>query len=145
MIILGAWKSRNKDIFHDLKNSPLIYAIKIIVILSHFQQQHMTISNKPPSQLMIDETQAWSFFYGVASSMPKWGSIGGNLYISESRYYKFVTSIGWATNNRVELSSILLVINLAQHLHIPMIHIYGDSKHVVDWLNQHISSHNITL
>jgi len=60
---------------------------------------------------------------------------GGFLRISKNSYYSWTFNRGPGTNTRAELLVVWATLHLATRLNIEDIQIFGDSKIVIDWLN----------
>ena len=66
------------------------------------------------------------------------GGSEGVLYLTENHKIQIKYSSRHFSNNKVELATMHSVLELALNRNITSLHIYGDSKMVVDWVNNKI-------
>jgi ribonuclease HI len=59
--------------------------------------------------------------------------------------YKWLLNCGTGTNNKAELMGVWASLRLAIHLSIQRIQIMGDSRVIIDWLNNKANFHSSSL
>ena len=70
---------------------------------------------------------------GASQGDPHIGRAGGIIYLDETNKISFKLGLGRATNNKVELSALWATMKIANDKELKRLHIYGDSKTVIDW------------
>jgi len=70
---------------------------------------------------------------------------GGLIRLTENSIYKWTFSCGPGTNTRVELLGAWASLLLARRLNLENLHLIGDSKVIIDWLNGSDNLHSIHL
>jgi len=75
------------------------------------------------------------WFDGAAQRNGEQSGAGGIIKLNDHIVYKLTLNCGGGTNTRAELLGAWAILTLAQRLSITDIHIMGDSKIVIDWLN----------
>ena len=61
------------------------------------------------------------------------GDARGAIYIDDTNKISFKLGIGRDTNNKAYLSALWETMKLASDKHNTRLHIYGDSKTIIDW------------
>jgi ribonuclease HI len=90
---------------------------------------------KTKTKTHITEGLTTGWFDGAAQSDGLQSGAGGLLRISKNSYYSWTFNCGPGTNTRAELLGVWATLHLASRLNIEDIQIIGDSKIVIDWLN----------
>ena len=88
--------------------------------------------------LEINKTVPWDFFDDASQGDPPLGGSGGVIYFSDKHKVQAKFSPGHCTNNKAELVTLNLVLNLAIKHNITPLQVFGDSKMVVEWVNRKI-------
>jgi hypothetical protein len=129
------WIDRNKSIFDDLRPS-----VQIIVFLSrsacgfHFESSQRKYLSESCAFFPADKTLAW--FDGATQQNGLLSGAGGVIKIDDLREYRWILNCGKGTNTRAELMGAWATIVLAVRLSVSDLHVLGDSKIVIDWLNK---------
>ena len=85
----------------------------------------------------------WCFFDGAFEG--NLGMFGARevLYILEKHYCTFICSLGYANYNMVEVNAIIILVGIEIERGISELHIFGNSKLLVDWINGHMRNLNL--
>jgi len=75
------------------------------------------------------------WFDGVAQSNGQLSGAGGLITTNENTVYKWTFNCGLGTNTREEIHGVWATLTLASRLHIVDLQVFGDSKIIIDWLN----------
>jgi ribonuclease HI len=75
------------------------------------------------------------WFDGATQLNGELSGVGGVIKLNEHTVYRWTLNCGGGTNTREELLGAWVVLTLAHRLSITDIHVIGDSKIVIDWLN----------
>jgi ribonuclease HI len=70
---------------------------------------------------------------------------GGIIFTSESNSFSFATKLGSTTNNHTELMALKLTLPLEKEKGNTQLHIYGDSRLVINWMTGKNTLNNYTL
>ena len=84
----------------------------------------------------INKEMTWAFFDGSSQGDPPLGGAGAVIFFPSTKKMKIKFAIGKASNNKAELSDLWETLKVEKGTHIQEIHIYGDSKVVIDWANE---------
>jgi ribonuclease HI len=71
--------------------------------------------------------------------------VRGILYLGSNHYILFKVGIGKETNNFYELTTLKLMLQLAQEYGVSQLQIYGNSLLVIQWLRKEATIINFTL
>jgi ribonuclease HI len=85
------------------------------------------------------------WFDGVAQHNGALCGARGLIGLTKNSIYKWTFSCGPGTNTRAELLGAWATLHLARRLNIENIHLIGDSKIIIDWLNCSGNLHLIHL
>jgi ribonuclease HI len=80
------------------------------------------------------------WFDGAAQQNGKLSGVGGVIKINEQTEYRWTLNCGSGTNSKAELMGAWATLILASRLSVSDIHVLGDSKIVIDWLNRERNS-----
>jgi hypothetical protein len=129
------WIDRNKSIFEYLRSS-----VQRIVFLSRSAldftlniHKDYTPQNLVPS-LPADKYLAW--LDGVTQQNGLISGVGGVLKLIDFREYRWTLNCGKVTNTRAEIMGAWDTLALAVRMSVFYLHILGDSKTVIVWLNK---------
>ena len=81
----------------------------------------------------IDRSLPWAFFDG-ASQNNMCGS-GAILFLTDSHFFVMSLGLGEGTNNFAELMSLKLLLMFALETGCTVLHFFGDSLNVINWIN----------
>jgi ribonuclease HI len=100
----------------------------------HEDIQKAPITRSTFSMTKEDFTAGW--FDGATQSNGQLSGEGGVLRINKHMVYKWTFNCGPGTNTRVERLGVWETLTLATRLHILDLQVFGDSRIIIDWLNQ---------
>jgi ribonuclease HI len=129
------WADRNKAPFEDL--SPSIHRI---VYLSRSSLEHSwkPLKHFSPHNLVptypADKTLSW--FDGETQQNGHISGVGGIINLYALREYRWTMNCGKGSNMRDELLGAWATLVLTARFSVYDIHIMGDSKIIIDWLNK---------
>jgi len=92
--------------------------------------------------LLLD-TYPVGFFDGATQGFE--GGCGFRIWLDGAHFINGWLGIDNCTNNFSELVAVWVLLHWAEHLKLRDIRIYGDSRVVIDWLNNKSSIHSINL
>jgi ribonuclease HI len=95
------------------------------------------------TQPAVGGTIGW--FDGATSSSRQNSGVGGVIRINEQRCYKWLFNCSPGTNTRAELLGTWVLLSLASWLSIQEIHVLGDSKIIIEWLQEKVHLQVVTL
>jgi ribonuclease HI len=67
------------------------------------------------------------------------------LFLDENHYFKGKENLGSGTNNSSEFSALLLLFKCVVENHVNHLQILGDSKLVIQWMQERIHIENLGL
>ena len=102
-------------------------------MLRSFPQGDPVLQIRPVFAETIDKSYPWGFFDGSATEDSSACGAGGILYFSDKLSFSFEAGLGAGTNNISELCALKLLLTLARMKDCAKIHIFGDSKLVINW------------
>jgi len=138
------WIERNKTLFEDLTPSQLSVVHKISVTFSW----QPTIINPIPNRVCdITQTEGFTLagFDGAAQANGECCGAGVFFKSHATRITKWVLNCGAGTNTKVELLGLWASLTLATLWSIEKIQILGDSKVIIDWINQQVQLHAVNI
>ena len=91
----------------------------------------------------IDKDFPWEYFDGAVGIEGCGGGVV--LYLSDSHYFHLKMSLGPGTNNYSKLNSLIFILIFSLEKRCNMIHIFGDSKIIINWFNNNAICHVHTL
>eukprot|EP00253_Pinus_taeda_P023686 PITA_23686 len=137
------WLARNRFIFDD-KPAIWLHIISLITVayntLPDPPQPRNRSLRDPPH---IDHSTPWAFFDGSAQQQGCGG--GFLLFKNDQHFYKVKLGLGPGTNNFAEIISLRHLLHFALGHNCMHIHIFGDSKIIIDWFNNIAECHTHTL
>jgi len=92
---------------------------------------------------VIDRGKPWAYFDGAAQDQGCGSGI--ILHISESHYCHISLGLGNGTNNFAELMTLRHMLHFATSKNYRQLHIFGDSKMVINWFNCTTTCHAYSL
>jgi ribonuclease HI len=109
----------------------------VIKILGLYKHQPSTQKFAPIRDCLVTQSDGFSiaFFDGAAQSDKKVCGAGGVIKTSDSLVYRWHLNSGEGTNTKAELLGIWATLTLAIHLSLPKLQAMGDSRVIIDWLN----------
>jgi hypothetical protein len=93
--------------------------------------------------ILEDITTGW--FDGATQRNGNISGAGGLIRLNKHNIYRWTFNCGPGTNTRVELLGAWATLHLASRLNIEQLQLIGDSKVIIDWLNQSGTLHSIAL
>eukprot|EP00253_Pinus_taeda_P019711 PITA_19711 len=136
------WLARNRMIFDD-KPPNWPHIISLITAYNSLpdppQPRNKSLRDPPP----IDHSTPWAFFDGSAQQQGCGG--GFLLFKNEQHFYKVKMGLGPGTNNFAKIISLRHLLHFALGHNCLHIHIFGDSKIIIDWFNNTTECHTHTL
>ena len=133
LFVYTIWEARNRAIFKNLWTPSNITS----ALLVQKAQEHRSSPKLGKPRFVttpgFDKSYPWAFFDGVSQGDPPIGGAGGVIFLNDTNKISFKLGLGRATNNKVELSTLWAAMKIAKDKHITRLHIYGDSKYVIDW------------
>jgi ribonuclease HI len=128
------WKERNLTIFED--KSPLLCKVVHLTLmaLKEHSKEKITLARRTGlTQINFGNIVGW--FDGAATSSRTNSGAGGVIKYSEKCSYKWYINCGPGSNTRAELLGAWALLTLASRLSIQSLHLIGDSKIIIDWMN----------
>jgi ribonuclease HI len=129
------WIERNKVIFED--RSPSLFSV-VHRILDSFSWQPVTQKVFPNKVCEISQAEGYTLacFDGAAQSNGLCCGAGGTFKTHPSRITKWFINCGAGSNTKAELMGLWVTLTLATIWSINKLQILGDSKVIIDWINQ---------
>lgn len=129
----NTWLWRNNIIF---KNKLIRWPLIISRICHNFNE--ILEEDQPTSTWIItpkdiDHAHPWAYFDG--STQDRGCGVGLLLHLSDSHLFHICMGLGARTNNYVELISLRHLLYFALNQNCKHLHIFGDSKIVINWFN----------
>jgi ribonuclease HI len=130
------WLERNKKIFENVNPSIQLVFQKAFGLQKSAEVKDTRrgkgprIHKTPPLTI-----QNLGWFDGAAQENGTLSGAGGVITVNEDTSYKWTFNCGPGTNTRAELLGAWVTLSLAVRLGIDHIHIFGDSKVIIEWLN----------
>jgi hypothetical protein len=91
------------------------------------------LQNTKRAHVLRDTPTGW--FDGATLSNGTQSGAGGLIKINNYTSYRWTFNCGPGTNTRAELLGAWATLYLASRLHIDTLQIYGDSRIIIEWLN----------
>jgi ribonuclease HI len=136
--------TRNATLFED--NSPLEnYVTHLILSSVDRPSLPSTAQNicRSTTTLPIDKAITW--FDGDAQLDGSLCGAGGHFYISSHTSYRWTLNRGQGTNTKAELLGAWASLLLARRLNIEDLLLLGDSKVIIDWINDKVELRSAAL
>jgi hypothetical protein len=129
------WLERNKTIFEE--RTPSHHAV-VFRISGSYTWLPPSLKPVPNKVCTITHQDGYSIacFDGATFSNGKCCGAGGIIKILESTVFKWYINCGAGTNTKAELMGVWATLTLANLWSIQKIQILGDSKVIIDWINQ---------
>lgn len=83
----------------------------------------------------IDYEKAWEFFNGACQGTPGMCGAGASILFYSNHCIFFKYAAGEGTNNRAEFFALCLLLKTAEEKGLNQLHVYGESKTLIDWAN----------
>jgi ribonuclease HI len=134
IICWNIWLEHNRTIFENV--CPSIHSIVYktlggMIMINPAKTTHTLRSSKSPHFSL--GVVGW--FDGATLSNDQQSGAGGLIKTSENIVYKWTYNCGTGTNTREKLLGVWATLTLARRLHIVDMQVLGDSKIIIDWLN----------
>jgi ribonuclease HI len=128
------WNERNLAIFKSKSPSiEKIFFLSIVVVADHKTLKLPKTIRRTGHILPKHRTIGW--FDGASQRNGDQSGVGGVIQLDEHTVYRWTLNCGRGTNTREELLGAWVVLTLAHKISITDIHILGDSKIIIDWIN----------
>jgi ribonuclease HI len=129
------WTERNKVIFEDA--SPSFHAV-FHRILATFHWQPSTVKALPYKavEFILPEGYTVACFDGAAQSSGLCCGAGGTFKTHPERTTKWFINCGVGTNTKAELMGLWASLTLASFWSLNHLHVLGDSRVIIDWINR---------
>jgi ribonuclease HI len=133
------WKETKKFLTMGIRaTNTVVY--KTLGMLSNWAAiypKKVDSKNKAKKNVMIHTPEGLptGWFDGVAQSNGLQSGAGGLISLSSNSLIRWTFNCGPGTNTRAELLGAWATLHLASRLNIDELQIYGDSKIVIDWMN----------
>jgi ribonuclease HI len=85
---------------------------------------------------VLDKGGTMGWFDGATAANGLNNGAGGVIRINDQSNYHWLLNCGCGTNTRAELLGVWALLSLAFRLSIQELHVLGDSKIIIDWLNR---------
>jgi hypothetical protein len=128
------WLERNLAIFESKAPSMEKVCYQTSTAMTHLSPQESQIYNKRMAH-SLPSNRILGWFDGASQRNEEQSGAGGVIKLNDHTIYKFLLNCGGGANTRAELLGSWAILSLAQRLVISDIHIMGDSKIIIDWLN----------
>jgi len=128
------WIERNKCIFEN--KSPSIHSV-LHKIIELFRSKNNHVSKYATKECFIqcEEGSAIAFFDGAGRSDRSSCGVGGVIKTTDKLVYMWFFNCDGGTNSKTELLRIWATLTLANYLDIHRLQAFGDSKVIIEWLN----------
>jgi ribonuclease HI len=138
------WLERNLAIFES-RNPSLekVIFLSLGAVRSHRPQERLHSIRRSVHILPLNRIIGW--FDGAAQKNGEQSGAGGVIKLNEHSVYKWTLNCGGGSNTRAELLGVWASLTLAHRLSITDFHVIGDSKIVIDWLNDKGSLQTISI
>jgi hypothetical protein len=128
--------ARNYKIFENRTTSPSVVAFKAIGIFKNWEDIYpKTFKKKILVRPCLSYVYLMGWFDGTAQQNGALSGASGLIQLSLNSFYKWTLCCGPGTNTRAELLGAWATVHLASKLHIENLHMIGDSKVIINWLN----------
>lgn len=112
--------------------------------IKYYRQEAKTKLPRQVGELLIDRNRRWGFFDSACQEPDQICVIGGALYISDSLFFKFKTSLGSGTNNSAKLVDLRTLPKLTIDKNVTSLRVFGDSLLVTKWMNSEQNKCSLT-
>jgi ribonuclease HI len=128
------WIERNRGIFENKRPSVFSVMHKVMGLFRH--KSNIVPNLVKECFILHEEGTTIAFFDGAARSDRSSCGAGGVIKISEILIYRWFFNCGGGTNSKAELLGIWASLFLANFLGIQRMQAFGDSKVIIEWLNE---------
>jgi len=142
-ICWGIWRCRNDRIFNGIQASFEQVGSGIIGLYLDWGVEEGARSRRRIIEPLIIDSYPVGFFDGAAQM--NCGGCGFLLLVSENHSFKGRLAVEESTNNFSELVAAWALLFWARHIFIRELRLFGDSRVVIDWLNNQATIHSINL
>jgi ribonuclease HI len=146
LVCWSIWLDRNKTIFENGTPSTSTAAYKALGIFKTWNDFHSSKPRLQHTKKVPDiEDIPTGWFDGATHSNGSQSGAGGLIRISQNSFYKWTFNCGPGTNTRAELLGVWATLYLASRLHIEVLQLLGDSRIIIEWLNNRGNLQAISL
>ena len=105
--------------------------------IAHALPKHIRVTKqREVLNLEIDRSSPWGFFYGASQNNLCGG--GAILHLAENHSFELIVGLGEGSNNRVELSSLKLLLIFAVEKGCRTLQVFGYSLNVINWIKKNL-------
>jgi ribonuclease HI len=129
------WKERNKTLFEGHSPSTWAVCYKVLGAFNVTTPDRITstLRQKP---ILIKDGYSVAYFDGAAIAGGSNCGAGGTIICATSQVFRWFLNCGEGTNTKAELLGAWGTLTLAKMLDLHCIQVMGDSKVIIDWLDQ---------
>lgn len=142
------WKARNLLTFKGISLSIWVIVLNILVAFREWCPdgiQARKSSNRLKSPPSMPENGCKGLFDGSSQRNDSIGGASAIICLNEYKSFKLKMNYGEKTNSRCELLALWMLLFFANHLGIKDIHVGGDSKVIIVWVNEKSRLHVMSL
>jgi ribonuclease HI len=136
LVCWSIWLVRNKKIFENGTPSTSSATYKTLGLYKNWNDIHTSkprMQNTKQTPDLEDIPTGW--FDGATQSNGTQSGAGGLIRITKKSSYRWTFNCGLGTNTRAELLGAWAMLHLASRLNIEVLQILGDSRTIIEWLN----------
>lgn len=130
------WKWRNKRFFEGKEESAWRAATKSIISFKEVYKEKFQTRMKIKKAPSLIPNWPISYFDGASQMDGEQCGVGVVMKLQDDRVYKLGLGCGIGTNTTGELLSLWCLLFYATVKHLSFLHVVGDSKIIIDWLNE---------
>ena len=133
LFVYTIWEARNRGIFKNLW-TPI--DITSALLVQKVQEQRATPKigkTRAVTTPEIDKSHLWAFFDGSNQGDPSIRGARGVIFLNETNKISFKLGLERETNSKAELLALWTTLKIVKDKQLTRLHIYGDSKSVIDW------------
>jgi ribonuclease HI len=129
------WKERNKTIFEGHSPSAWVVFFKILGSLKFSTPARVSpiLRQKP---ILMKAGFSLAYFDGAVVAGGFNCGVGGTIICTNSSVYRWFLNCGEGSNTKAELLGAWATLTIAKLLDLQFIQVLGDSKVIIDWLEQ---------
>ena len=96
------------------------------------------LKTRKPVPPVINKEIPWDYFDVASQGDPPLVGSGGVLYLLEKLKVQVRYAPGHCTNNKAKLVALHAILELAVNINVTILQVFGETKMVVDWVNNKI-------
>jgi ribonuclease HI len=128
------WLERNKSIFENVVPSAHLVIYKILGL---YRLHTSSSPHVPIKECLIQYVEGSSivFFNGAIRSDRLYCGAGGMIKTVDNIVYRWNINCGIGNNTKAELMGIWETLTLSNHISLPRLQAFVDSRVIIEWLN----------